>query len=359
MNLLKHANAIKRRSEGSQSLARLLIGSIIALYLWLSAWRSAEADALQVAWFSLIFLCWALALHAHIRLHPESCVTRRVLAICGDLGGASLVMHMTGVHGAMMYPVYLWVIVGNGLRFGVRYLLMATAIGAGAFVLVIMYTPAWQENLTVASSLLLGMLVLPLFYASVLNELQTANKKLAEQIEETAYAATHDSLTSLPNRYLFRDRLKQQMNLAHRQHTKLAVLFVDVDRFKAINDNYGHQAGDEVLCEIGQRLRLTARASDTVARLAGDEFIVLLAGIQHESAVITAAERLLAIFRTPFPVQGHGLTVTGSIGYSLFPDHSDTLDGLIRHADQAMYQTKRNGGNNFLSYHPSHAHIPS
>lgn len=359
MNLLNHANAIKRRSEGSQSLARLLIGSMITLYLWLSVWRGSEADTWRAAWYGLIFLGWALALHAHIRLHPEPSVTRRVLAACGDLGTTSLVMHMTGVHGAMMYPVYLWVIVGNGLRFGLRYLFMATAIGAGGFVLVIMYTPVWQENLTVASGLLLGMLVLPLFYASVLNELQTANKKLAEQMEETAFAATHDALTSLPNRYLFQDRLKQQMNLSHRQQTKLAVLFIDIDDFKAINDNYGHLAGDGVLCEIGQRLRLTARAADTVARLAGDEFIVLLTGIQHESAVINAAGRLLAIFRTPFPVQGHGLTVTGSIGYSLFPDHSDTLDGLIRHADQAMYQTKRNGGNNFLSYHPSDSHAPS
>ena len=146
MNWLTHANAIKRRSEGSQSLARLLIGSMITLYLWLSVWGGTGADTWRAAWYGVIFLGWALALHAHIRLHPEPSVTRRVLAACGDLGATSLAMYSAGAYGAMLYPVYLWVIVGNGLRpdiwkqfkarFGIEevYEFYAAAEGNVAFV---------------------------------------------------------------------------------------------------------------------------------------------------------------------------------------------------------------------------------
>lgn len=344
MKLLSHTNAVKRRSEQSQSIARLLIGSVVTVYLWASA---LDSTAVRAAWYCLLFLGGAVALHLHILWRPAPSVIRRVLAIGSDLSATSLVLHLTGVYGTALYPIYLWVIVGNGLRFGIPYLFMALAMGVCGFVLVMVYTPFWQQNPTIAIGLLIGMMVLPLFYASVLSELQASNAKLARQIEETAFAATHDALTGLPNRHLFQDRLNQQIKLAQRQRAKLAVVFVDIDKFKHINDNYGHQAGDQVLQEVGRRLRNSARAADTVARLGGDEFVLLVNDISCQGAIVEVARRLMVAFSAPFPIPGGSLAVTGSMGCSIYPDVSDNLDDLIRHADQAMYQIKRAGGSGF------------
>lgn len=163
-----------------------------------------------------------------------------------------------------------------------------------------------------------------------------------------------DSLTGLPNRLLFNDRLDTIINEATRRGECFAVLFVDLDHFKAINDSHGHAAGDQVLRTVAQRLSASVRASDTVARYAGDEFIVVLRHIVKNDDVQRVAEKIVQVMSTPLNLDtGVSLQVTASMGLSLFPDDAGDTETLLRHADEAMYAAKKQGRNTFKMYEMS------
>jgi len=164
------------------------------------------------------------------------------------------------------------------------------------------------------------------------------------------FLAHHDPLTALPNRLLFRDRLEHAMSLAHREQRRVAVLFVDLDRFKHINDTLGHNVGDELLCAVAEAMNQQLRASDTLARLGGDEFVILVEEDVTPASVGVVAARLMEIFARPVKVEGRELYVTGSIGISLFPNDGTDADTLLKHADLAMYRAKENGRNTFHFY---------
>ncbi len=172
--------------------------------------------------------------------------------------------------------------------------------------------------------------------------LDVSDRKRAEK--EIAYRAYHDALTGLPNRILFLDRLSIAIALAQRQNQLLAVLFLDVDDLKMINDTLGHATGDELLSKLAGRLTETVRRSDTVARVGGDEFLILLANIACEQDATTVAEKVLAAIVDPFIVNGEELRITASIGVSLYPTDGPDAQTLIRNADSAMYQVKGRGG---------------
>src|SRR5579864_8992931 len=168
-----------------------------------------------------------------------------------------------------------------------------------------------------------------------------------------SHQATHDGLTGLPNRLLFADRLQQAMPLAEREGMRLAVVFVDLDNFKYINDSLGHEAGDELIRVMARRLQACTRDSDTVARLGGDEFVLLLQG-QHvaTAAISIAMSRILTIVGAPVRIQDREFTLTCSVGVSVYPDDGKDVDTLLKHADAAMYQAKQVGRNNFQFFTP-------
>jgi diguanylate cyclase (GGDEF)-like protein/PAS domain S-box-containing protein len=172
----------------------------------------------------------------------------------------------------------------------------------------------------------------------------TARLQSERQIEQLAY---HDELTALPNRTLFRDRLEQGISRASRESGGLAVLFIDLDEFKLINDSLGHSRGDAVLSEVGARLRSCLRASDTAARLGGDEFIVSLQPVDDPAAAGRVAGKILAAIARPIPLEGESLFVTGSIGISMYPADGSDCESLLRAADIAMYRAKEHGSNTF------------
>jgi diguanylate cyclase (GGDEF)-like protein/PAS domain S-box-containing protein len=168
---------------------------------------------------------------------------------------------------------------------------------------------------------------------------------------QMTHSAQHDALTNLPNRLLFNDRLLQSLSLAERQEHLLAVIFLDLDRFKDINDSLGHAAGDLLLQSVSQRLQDGLRACDTISRQGGDEFVILLPGLVSAEDAAAIARKLLGLLNAPHFVEGQSVHVNGSIGISLYP--SDGCDGetLIRNADAAMYCAKERGRNNFQFYH--------
>jgi diguanylate cyclase len=161
------------------------------------------------------------------------------------------------------------------------------------------------------------------------------------------YQAYHDLLTGLPNRALFMDRLGNAISAARRSQDKLAVMFLDLDRFKIVNDNLGHDIGDELLKRVADRLGSCLRESDTLARLGGDEFIVLLPQLQTSEGAQKVADKIVTAVKQPFEVDSHELYVTASVGIALYPDDGEDADTLIKNADIAMYHTKDQGKNGF------------
>ena len=180
---------------------------------------------------------------------------------------------------------------------------------------------------------------------------ETTERKRLER--RTRHMAQHDPLTNLPNRRLLLSLLDAAVRSARRNHTQVALLFLDLDRFKNINDTLGHEVGDTLLKAVAHRLRNRVRRSDQVARLGGDEFTVLLPELTRGEQAGEVAESILAAFHRPFHLMQHTLHVTTSIGIGLFPNDSDTPEGLLRCADAAMYEAKQQGADAFRFYNPA------
>ncbi|HZR92144.1 MAG TPA: EAL domain-containing protein [Gaiellaceae bacterium] len=170
--------------------------------------------------------------------------------------------------------------------------------------------------------------------------LRRVTKRLRRHVQEIEHQALHDHLTGLPNRLLFRDRLDRALHAARRSDGGLAVMFLDLDRFKEVNDTLGHESGDQLLREVGQRLTKSLRAVDTVARLGGDEFAILTVEIGQDESAIALARTLRQAVEWPFSLRGLTLEVEASIGIALFPEHGTDAETLLRHADVAMYLSK-------------------
>ncbi len=162
-----------------------------------------------------------------------------------------------------------------------------------------------------------------------------------------AYLAQHDFLTGLPNRTLLHDRIAQAIGLARRHHRQVALLYLDLDHFKNVNDSLGHAIGDQLLQSVAKRLTDSVRSSDTVCRQGGDEFVILLSEIEHVQEATQFAEKLLKALAMPHHIGGHELHVTMSIGISLYPDGGEDVEAVLRSADTAMYHAKESGRNNY------------
>ncbi len=199
-------------------------------------------------------------------------------------------------------------------------------------------------DLLIQSVIGLGMI------ASLLEDEREAAELAAGQVEHLAY---HDALTGLPNRPLFMDRLIVALAQAHRANQKLAVLFLDLDRFKDINDSLGHSVGDALLKAAAERIRHCVREGDTVARFGGDEFTLLIPRIDHIEDAAKIAQKIIETLKIPFSVSERELFITTSVGVSLFPSDGLDPETLVRNADTAMYRAKDQGRDNYQLYAPA------
>jgi diguanylate cyclase (GGDEF)-like protein/PAS domain S-box-containing protein len=180
-------------------------------------------------------------------------------------------------------------------------------------------------------------------YLKVLDQLKQNENRLV-------HIAHHDPLTGLPNRLLFTDRLQQAIYKAKRNKTLITLLFIDLDRFKGVNDSFGHPTGDKLLMEAANRLKYHIREQDTIARIGGDEFTVILDNVEHTESTVTVAEKLLHSFKKPFEVHNQKFFLSASIGISTYPIDGLDANTLIRNADTAMYKAKEQGRNTFSYY---------
>lgn len=180
------------------------------------------------------------------------------------------------------------------------------------------------------------------FQARFLWNLLTRLKQTNEQVSHLAH---HDTLTKLPNRVLFYDRLNQAITRAHRDKEAIAVLFLDLDGFKQVNDTLGHGTGDALLREAAKRIKTCVRDSDTVARMGGDEFTVILSNVRTPTHKDRTAQKIIEVIKRPFLLDGKNCTVSVSIGIALYPDNGKTAEQLVKIADAAMYLAKNSGKN--------------
>jgi len=186
----------------------------------------------------------------------------------------------------------------------------------------------------------------PLQYMAVLSDIS----RLQQDIEKMRYLANYDSLTQLPNRMLFNDNLLQAQHRAIRHHCSLAVLFIDLDNFKPVNDQFGHAVGDQLLQQVAERLRNCVRETDTVARFGGDEFTILLNNVHDTQEASEVAQQITHILQQPFYLGRNVVIISASIGIAVYPEHENKIDNLLRKADQAMYQAKNEGKGRFCFY---------
>ncbi len=181
-----------------------------------------------------------------------------------------------------------------------------------------------------------------------------AENVFLEHQAQLDFLANHDPLTGLSNRRCFQDRLKNALARSRRLKTHLAVLFIDLDKFKPVNDRFGHEVGDDLLRTVAGRLSLIVREQDTLGRFGGDEFVLIIEDVRDVSAVTQVAEKLIRALDDPFEISGHQLCVGASVGISLFPSFTQTAtedgESLIHRADQAMYRAKLHGGDGFCLY---------
>lgn len=184
------------------------------------------------------------------------------------------------------------------------------------------------------------------YYIGVASDLSRMNRAMSE----LEYLAHHDTLTGLPNRLQLATRLDHSLERSLRDGRRCAVLYIDLDRFKPVNDRHGHAAGDELLCQVARRLQSRLRHVDTVARIGGDEFVIVLEGVKTEAQVFAFTQSLVERIATPYRLgsrQGVDVEIGASVGIALFPDDADNASALLEAADRALYEVKRGGGKGF------------
>jgi diguanylate cyclase (GGDEF)-like protein/PAS domain S-box-containing protein len=186
----------------------------------------------------------------------------------------------------------------------------------------------------------------PDYFVGVVQDI-TKRKELQDRL---VYHASFDSLTHVPNRMSFYERLRQALSLARRKRRIASVLFIDLDRFKQVNDSIGHEAGDELLRQVAERIKAGIRLEDTTARLGGDEFAVILCELSHEQDAARVAQKIVAALARPFALRAGEVSVTASVGIGIFPTDSEDPDTLVKHADAAMLRAKARGRNNYQFY---------
>lgn len=344
MRTLSEPRAPEVQPEFSQGIVRFgLVTCVLVLLTILVAVQGESAEAgyrramTMVAgyWvFSAVWIVWLWRTNRPSNL-------RRCLVLIADLVACSYTMYTAGELGAFFYPVYLWIIAGHGIRYGPRFLLAGMVIAVIGFGTVLTFTPYWQQARLTGAGLLMGLVILPLYQLMLLRRLQSVNDRLSVELNKTMHAASHDALTSLANRDYFFKRLEEEIARSKRYDTRFAVMYMDLDGFKDINDQLGHQAGDEVLKQTAQRLRQVCRETDLAARLGGDEFALIVAGADSCDAVREPARRLTEAMQAPIVWHNRDLALSASVGVSLYPQDGNTPDQLTHHADLAMYQVKR------------------
>ena len=278
-----------------------------------------------------------------LKRRPEQVERIANLALGAVFVGASLVylfLHDNTVRIGVFFPFVAGAFYLQGARIGLRWLLAVVAMILAGHLL------PWFPDAYSTFEITAACLYLSILFA-VLYNFEKVRSEHLEQEKQLENIAHFDVLTGVPNRMLLADRLAQALARTKREQGLMAVCYLDLDGFKSVNDNFGHEAGDQVLVEVTRRIKETIREDDTVARLGGDEFVLLLVGLQAPEECVSSLHRLLLAINQPVQLREKSLRISASIGVSLYPEDEQDADTLLHHADQAMYIAKQSGKNRY------------
>jgi diguanylate cyclase (GGDEF)-like protein len=336
---LRERLARRPDSEHQAALIRIAIAVIVSCYVVIAIRKDGVLTAEE--WYAValiaIFIPFSTSILISIFLYPQISVPRRILSIVADLGATTYTLYFLGDIGTPVYGMYLFNACGNGFRFGARYLFLSAGLGVLGFTFVLVASEYWLAHRTMGIGLLIVLIVIPIYFASLVRQLHAALARMRTM-------ATHDTLTDLPNRHSFYEQLQHALRLAERNNTVFAVVFIDLDGFKPINDVLGHAAGNAVLKSVARRLEQSVRKCDVVARFGGDEFVIILSDVPR-TAVSSVARKIIDTVARPHEFNGKTVTLSSSMGIATYPDSGRSVDELVARADAAMYRSKRAGRN--------------
>jgi diguanylate cyclase (GGDEF)-like protein len=333
--------------ELAQAFARIVIVGLLTLLFLV---RGLMGNGYLYFEIAVAYLTLSAVHVAIVRQWPNRFLWRRYLSILADLGMTGYTVHEMGLAGLGFYPLFLWIVVGNGLRFGIHHLRVATIVG-----LLSLFIPTYLSGIAlshpgVVIGLLAGLLLMPKFFMVMIQRLADANLALQEEKDRAEFMAKHDTLTGLPNRAMLEEHMQVAIAKARRNETLAAVVFIDLDSFKAINDNFGHHVGDQLLIEVANCLKVHVREGDTVSRLGGDEFVVLIEDLVDATEVASVIERVFGCVGRYYQIGDYQTYVTWSGGVAVYPQDGADAHTLIKHADTAMYRAKGAGANQVRLY---------
>lgn len=335
-------------SELEQALVRGLIGSVALGYSWWSFHTGLSATGKAPLVAAIVYMIFTGLIVISIRARPQFLPARCYFGIVLDQVGCNLLMHLGGEAATVFVFGPLWVSVGNGLRFGLRYLQFATVLAVMCTGVLSVVSAPWKQSGFVSIGLLIANIAVPAYVGLLLRRLETANAQLKEKSLALEAMAFQDGLTGLSNRIYFMDMLQQGIARSARNGKDLCLLYFDLDGFKAVNDTHGHNIGDELLKEIGLRLRRSIRPYDVLARMGGDEFALLVEGPGSTKAADRYAAMIQDEITAVSQIQGYQVCVSASIGVASYALDLGTGEpastAIIEHADYAMYAAKRAGG---------------
>jgi diguanylate cyclase (GGDEF)-like protein len=345
-NILFNASQTSSHERG-QALARILF-AFLGLFFFIYLGFSTGNGGHQL--IALFFFISSIIYLKFISIYTDKFLWRRYLAIFIDLTATSYVTWYFGLSGLFFYPLYLWIMIGNGLRFGAHHLFVATALGLIGFISACWGNGTISNYPMAFSGLLIGLALMPVFFLVMIKRLANANLVLKEERDKAEHMAVHDALTGLPNRIYLDGAIEQSLARAERNNHFIAIAFLDLDSFKSINDSLGHEYGDQLLKEMASCLKSALRKQDTVARLGGDEFIILIDYCKDWTTISAVLERIFSCVGRYYQIDEYRTFVTWSCGVSVYPKDGKDANTLIKHADTAMYQAKAASPNNYVFY---------
>lgn len=345
-------------TEHEQATLRFFLTCAGVFYLWLVGHFDLIGTVTERAevikfwthwWFPSLYFLYPLAHIVSLVLHPRRLFSRRIILIFLDSAATTFLVFHGGLFN-VFNALYFWIAIGYGFRYGPNWLAYSTSASITYFSLALYLVPAWNTGSIAGISMMLNLTVVSGYACHLLRRLRSTQQKLLLKATELENLATRDSLTGLANRALLMDRLAHAIKLATRKEGDVAVLFIDVDGMKMVNDRIGHAAGDAMLIEIANKLQARLRAVDTFARIAGDEFVIILEGVTDRNSVLNVADIVLEEVCSVTSIADQAIKISASIGIawlSSIPRMLWNPDALLAAADNAMYAAKRSGKNRY------------
>ena len=337
--------------EFNQSIIRIILAAVAALAILGLSFLIPIPHALAVLallypGYSIVHAFWVYRSPAPLRI-------RRAATLLID----NLVTSFTAGYGgvfAIWAAFHFWTTVGYGLRFGTRYLFLASSLAIVGMGYNVLYMPYWQEGIQ-GITIIVALIAMTASTALVFRRISQVSAQLAAKHVEVARLARHDPLTGLPNRRYLLERISEAIARVDRGSASFAVILFDIDHFKNVNDQHGHETGDALLQIVARQIEPRVRQTDTFARLGGDEFVIILESVNGLDSVSAIATDILKIVHSIDSVASHGVRVTASVGISSWDveSTSEQSTSVLQRADTAMYEAKRAGGNCFRFWDPS------